>query len=270
MSDTEAHLPVPPQKAQPETVALFVSDVHLQASLPRTTQAFIDFLQGPAMRTRQLFLLGDLFEYWAGDDDIDDAYHRRIVDAIRVVSDSGVAVFWIAGNRDFLVGDAFAQAAGVTLLPDPYIAIIGGLRIALAHGDAQCTDDTAYMKFRAQVRQQQWQRQFLALPLAERKSIIQNLRAGSREAQRAKSYAIMDVNSKAIAELLEQTGASILIHGHTHRPAKHADAASGHVRYVLPDWDCDEAPAHGDVARGGWIEVDTAGGIHERRINTPG
>lgn len=244
------------QEAQSETVALFVSDVHLHDALPRTTQAFIEFLEGPARNARRLYLLGDLFEYWAGDDDIDTPYHRRIAQSLRAVSDAGVAVFWIAGNRDFLVGQGFASEAALTLLTDPHVEDIAGTRIVLAHGDAQCTDDQAYMAFRAQVRQPQWQAQFLAQPLSKRKAIIEGMRTGSREAQRLKSYEIMDVNPAAIRSLFESTGARIMIHGHTHRPATHIHDMNGVscMRHVLPDWDCDT-----DRPRGGWLALDNRG-----------
>jgi len=242
-------------EAQSDTVAFFVSDVHLQASHPRTTDAFFRFLREQALHAKQLYLLGDLFEYWAGDDDSDEPYNRRIIDALKKVSDAGVAVFWMAGNRDFLVGEQFAKATSATLLPDPFVAEIGGQRITLVHGDEQCTDDTPYMDFRAKVRQSEWQRAFLAMPLIQRKEIIANMRAGSREAQRTKSYEIMDVNAAAIASLFNGSGTSIIIHGHTHRPAKH-EYDNGLVRYVLPDWDCDTEPQ-----RGGWLAIDAAGAI---------
>lgn len=245
-------------KAQPVPVALFVSDVHLQASLPRTTQAFTDFLQQHARKAGELYLLGDLFEYWAGDDDLATPYNAQIANAIRKISDAGVAVFWMGGNRDFLVGHEFAQAAGVTPLPDPFIASITGQRIVLTHGDAQCTDDHAYMAFRAQVRQPTWQQEFLAMPLAQRKAIIESMRSGSREAQRSKSYEIMDVNGAAITSLFEATGTTIMIHGHTHRPATHdyQETEGKRVRHVLPDWDCDNEPP-----RGGWLAMYADGSI---------
>jgi len=246
-------------KAQSETVALFVSDVHLQPTLPCTTQAFLDFLQQHAMKTRQLYLLGDLFEYWAGDDDLCNPYNKQIADAIHAVSTSGTLIFWIAGNRDFLIGSDFAKATGMTLLPDPYVADIGGQRILLAHGDAQCTDDLAYMSFRAQVRQFDWQKQFLAMPLIQRKAIIDGMRTGSREAQRNKSSEIMDVNPDAIASLFDKSGTTVMIHGHTHRPATHDyQMINGkkRVRHVLPDWDFDcEDP------RGGWLAMHADGSI---------
>jgi len=244
--------------AQPETVALFVSDVHLKPSQPKTAEAFLAFLRRHARRTQQLYLLGDLFEYWAGDDDISTPFNQRIVDAIKQVSAAGVAVFWIVGNRDFLTGDTFARATGATQLPEPYIADIAGQKIILVHGDAQCTDDLPYMAFRAQVRQPGWQQQFLAQPLAQRKAIIEGMRSESREQQRSKSYEIMDVNDGAIAALFDAGAATIMIHGHTHRPARHVypHAGGDRIRYVLPDWDCD-----GEPARGGWIALDQAGRI---------
>ena len=253
-------------KAQPETVALFVSDIHLSPQMPKTAAAFFGFLAGPARRTRQLYLLGDIFEYWAGDDDLDDPFNRSVVDALRAVSDHGVALYWIAGNRDFLVGDAFAQACGATLLPDPFVAEFAGAagvadaagssktRLLLLHGDAQCTDDTGYMAFRAQVRDRNWQLAFLARPLAERKTIIASLREGSRDTQRGKTMAIMDVNGAEIAKLFTQHRVNQMIHGHTHRPAVHRTAEG--VRYVLPDWDCE-----GDTRRGGWLAMTADGNI---------
>lgn len=246
----------PGAKAQSQTIALFVSDVHLQPSLPRTTQAFLDFLHRHALRARQLYVLGDLFEYWAGDDDIVTPYNRQIADALKVVSDAGVKLFWIGGNRDFLIGEGFARATGMTLLAEPHVTDISGHRIALAHGDAQCTDDQGYMTFRAQVRDPEWQRNFLAMPLTLRKEIIDRMRSGSREAQRGKSYEIMDVNTEAIAALFEATRATVMIHGHTHRPAVHKQEVNGRtcIRHVLPDWDCDHEPV-----RGGWLAIHADG-----------
>jgi UDP-2,3-diacylglucosamine hydrolase len=236
----------------PAPVALFVSDVHLADSLPKTAQAFFHFLRAHARHAQQVFLLGDLFEYWAGDDDTASPFHRQTIEELRSIADAGVALFWIAGNRDFLIGDRFARETGATLLPDPFVAIVGNRKVALSHGDAQCTDDTAYMHFRAQVREAGWQKSFLARPLAERKKIIEGLRAESREAQRNKPDEIMDVNPEAIASLFDNTATSLMIHGHTHRPGRHAyqSGEKNRVRYVLPDWDCDT-----DARRGGWIAM---------------
>jgi UDP-2,3-diacylglucosamine hydrolase len=229
-------------------LALFISDLHLQESHPRTAEAFFRFLAEHARHARQLYLLGDIFEYWAGDDDLAEPFHQRVVEALRTLADAGVAIFWMAGNRDFLVGEGFARAAGLTLLGEPHVINAGDTRIALVHGDAQCTADTKYMAFREQVRDPAWQQQFLALPLAQRKQIIAGLREGSREAHATKSYEIMDVAPAAIDALFDATGADVIIHGHTHRPDLHQYGARR--RFVLPDWELDAAPA-----RGGWISL---------------
>jgi UDP-2,3-diacylglucosamine hydrolase len=256
---------IPENTARPEVVALFISDLHLHESLPRTTQAFFTFLRDYAIKSQQLYLLGDVFEYWAGDDVIATPYNQRIVNAIRQVSDAGVAVFWIAGNRDFLVGEHFARSTGATLLPDPFVANIAARQIVLTHGDAQCTDDASYMAFRAMVRDPGWQRAFLSQPLAQREKIIEGMRNESRQAQRGKPYGILDVNAAAIMSLFQATDTSVMIHGHTHRPARHEyrDQDVERVRYVLPDWDCDTDPK-----RGGWIGIGTDGVI--RRFGVDG
>lgn len=241
-------------------LALFISDLHLQPSQPGTCEAFLDFLARRATQAQALYLLGDLFDAWPGDDDLDEPFHRAIVDALRRVSDAGVAVYWIAGNRDFLVGAEFARASGATMLAEPHVVTIGGRRIVLMHGDAVCTDDIKYMQFRQQVRQPAWQAQFLALPLAQRKTIIADLRKDSRAEQGEKSYEILDVTPQAVALVLAQTGAEVMIHGHTHRPALHCEGAA--LRYVLPDWDVDAEPA-----RGGWIAVETDGAIRRHGID---
>ena len=233
---------------------LFISDLHLQEDRPALTEAFLRFVDERARSARQLYLLGDLFEYWAGDDDLDAPFHTRIVSALRSLADAGVELFWIAGNRDFLVGDAFAQAAGLTLLPETWVIEDHGRRIVLVHGDAQCTMDVNYMAFRAQVRQPAWQEQFLAMPLAQRKGIIAGLRDNSRRDQAGKSYAIMDVTPDAIAAVFADTDTTVMIHGHTHRPALHD--VDGRLRYVLPDWEPEASPP-----RGGWIAIDDAGDI---------
>lgn len=235
-----------------------MSDVHLKESLPCTTQAFFAFLRDHAIQAEQLFLLGDLFEYWAGDDDLAAPFNREVAQALRSVSNEGVELFWIAGNRDFLIGKEFAHATGAALLPDPFIATIGQQQIVLSHGDAQCTDDAAYMHFRSQVRNPRWQHDFLAQPLAARKKIIEGMRTESRTAQREKPAEIMDVNAEAIESLFNATATSLMIHGHTHRPSRHEyrDGGKTRIRYVLPDWECDEEPQ-----RGGWITMYADGAI---------
>lgn len=236
------------------TFALFVSDLHLQVSHPRTAEAFFRFLAERATHAERLYLLGDIFEYWAGDDDLAEPFHQQVIGAIRAVSDAGTAVYWLAGNRDFLVGPGFAEAAGLSLLEEPHLIAAGGKRVVLVHGDAQCTADLKYMAFRAQVRDKQWQQQFLGMPLAQRKAIIAGLREGSREAQAGKSYEIMDVAPSAVEALFATTESDVIIHGHTHRPAVHD--TGGKLRYVLPDWELDAEPT-----RGGWIELAADGTI---------
>lgn len=250
--------PVEP-KAQPETAALFVSDLHLSPQMPKTAAAFFRFLDEQAPSTRALYLLGDIFEYWAGDDDIADPFNRQVVDALHVLSTSGVALYWMAGNRDFLAAEGFARATGASLLPDPFVADIAGQRVLLLHGDAQCIDDHDYMAFRAQVRNPDWQRAFLAKPLAERKAIIEGMREGSRDAQRGKTMDLMDVNLAEIDRLFDDHHVTLMIHGHTHRPASHRSAHG--TRHVLPDWDCDAS-----VARGGWIAIDAGGELHRTTL----
>lgn len=241
-------------------LALFVSDVHLQAAHPATSRAFLDFLAQRASTANALYILGDLFEYWAGDDDLEDPFHHTIVQALRRVSDAGTALYWIAGNRDFLVGHGFAQATGATLLSEPFVLELAGRRIVILHGDAECTADIAYMEFRTQVRDPQWQAQFLALPVSQRKAIVAGLREKSRAHQGEQSDHIMDVTAQAIAQVFAATRTSLMIHGHTHRPALHTVGATR--RYVLPDWECDEAPL-----RGGWIALQADGSIERWRLD---
>jgi UDP-2,3-diacylglucosamine hydrolase len=248
-----------PDPARP--LALFISDLHLQAAHPRTLDAFLGFLDAHAARAERLYLLGDIFEYWAGDDDLADPVNRRVTDALRALADGGTGIYWLAGNRDFLAGDAFARAAGLTLLAEPHVIDIAGTVIALVHGDAQCTGDEKYMAFRAQVRDPAWQARFLAMPLPQRKAIIAGLREGSKAAHGEKSYELMDVAKDAVAALHAASGADIVIHGHTHRPALHVDA-DGRRRFVLPDWELDEEPV-----RGGWIAVDAAGRITRHELD---
>jgi UDP-2,3-diacylglucosamine hydrolase len=232
-----------------QPAALFVSDLHLQAEMPRTAEAFFDFLKRHAGPCPRLYLLGDIFEFWAGDDDL-DPFNLEVIAALRAVADGGTKIYWIAGNRDFLAGASFAEAAGLTMLSDPYVQD----GIVLTHGDAMCTDDKAYMQFRAQVRNPLVQQQFLAQSLAQRKAFIAVGRKDSREAQSRKPEAIMDVNGDAVRSVFAESNTKTMIHGHTHRPALHEQ--DGYRRYVLPDWDCD-----GEVPRGGWIALHDDGEI---------
>ena len=218
--------------------ALFVSDLHLTEEQPETTAAFLAFLAGPARGVPALYILGDLFEYWAGDDDGDAPLNRRIAEALHSLSASGSAIHFIAGNRDFLLGEAYAARAGMTLLADPCPLRLGSVDVLLSHGDALCTDDLAYQAYRRQVRDPAWQAAFLARPLAERKAFIDSLRSRSEQAKREKEMAIMDVNRSAVEALLREHAYPTLIHGHTHRPARHEHLVDGRrcERWVLADW----------------------------------
>lgn len=249
----------PPRAAAANWLALFVSDIHLQAAAPGTALAFFDFLDRYAGKVKQVYLLGDLFEYWAGDDDLRSPFNARVVAELRKLTDAGIELFWMAGNRDFLLGDVFSQAIGARRLPDPTVLVIGGQRMVLAHGDAECIDDVDYQRFRTQVRDVGWQQAFLAQPLAQRLAIIAQMRAGSRAAQQDKAAEIMDVNEAAIVALFARTSTTRMIHGHTHRPALHRQVIGGieHIRHVLPDWDGETMPI-----RGGGLAIDASGTIN--------
>jgi len=223
--------------------ALFISDLHLSDAHPETTRAFLAFLRGPVRSAQALYILGDLFEYWAGDDDLDAPLNRVVRDALADVAATGVAVFFLPGNRDFLLGEDFARAARLELLADPTAIEIGGQRVLLTHGDSLCTDDRAYQAYRAQVRDPAWRTAFLNRPLAERKQIIEGLRQQSEAAKQVKAIEIMDVNPAAVEALLREHAYPVLLHGHTHRPAHHTLSVDGRrcERWVLEDWH-DDAP----------------------------
>lgn len=208
-------------------------------------QLFLDFLAGPAREAARLTILGDLFDYWAGDDDLADPFNKRVVVALRNLSDGNVRLEFMAGNRDFLIGDDFAAATGLTLLPDPCVRDIGGVKTLLTHGDVLCTDDADYQYFRAQVRNPAWRAAFLARPLAERKREIEALRARSEAEKQIKPLAIMDVNPAAVAAALADHGAQAMIHGHTHRQGRHEHHVAGKAcqRWVLGDWHADRGNA---------------------------
>jgi UDP-2,3-diacylglucosamine hydrolase len=223
--------------------AVFVSDVHLSAEHAGTTEAFVRFLDDRVVgRTPRLYILGDLFEYWAGDDDLDDPVARSIVGRLRALADSGIALGFMAGNRDFLIGEAFAQAAGMTILPDPSRVAIEGVELVLSHGDALCIDDVAYQRYRSVVRYPVVQRLFGALPLTMRRGIgaAMRRRSGRREPRPEGGYA--DVDSASALSLLRDAHAPTLVHGHTHAPATHV-LAPGVVRHVLSDWELDSSSA---------------------------
>jgi UDP-2,3-diacylglucosamine hydrolase len=237
--------------------ALFISDLHLSPGEPATVERFLKFLAGPAQAAASLTILGDLFEYWAGDDDLADPFNARIVAALRAVADAGVAVSFMAGNRDFLIGDSFAAAAGLGLLPDPSVRNIAGVPSLLTHGDTLCTDDADYQDFRHQVRDPAWQTSFLARPLADRQAEIEELRQRSEREKKIKPLHIMDVNAGAVVAALRQHGASILVHGHTHRQGQHTHSVDGKTcqRWVLGDWHADRGSTLACSAEG-WRFID--------------
>ena len=219
--------------------SLFISDLHLCSSRPAITSQFIAFLRTAAAKAEALYILGDLFEYWAGDDDLDDPHHQDVIAALKALASTGTQVFFIHGNRDFLLAHGFSKAAGITLLNDPTLLTLYGKRVLLSHGDTLCTDDTAYQAFRQQVRDPAWQKAFLQQPLAARKAQIEALRLRSEQEKSYKAESIMDVNEEAVRQLLRSYQyPELLIHGHTHRPALHTMEVDGHVcqRWVRGDW----------------------------------
>ena len=216
---------------------LFVSDLHLDASAPEAVEQFLEFLRTHAASAETLYILGDLFELWIGDDE-PDADKKAICTALRSLTASGVACFVLHGNRDFLLGRSFCDATGCRLLPDPVVAELDGERVLLTHGDALCTDDHSYQELRSVVRTAPWQRRFLALPLAERELLANQARAGSRQHTARTIPKIMDVNPGAVEKAYRATGVRRIIHGHTHRPGIHDTTLDGAPaqRIVLGAW----------------------------------
>ncbi|NDO79220.1 UDP-2,3-diacylglucosamine diphosphatase [Citrobacter sp. NCU1] len=216
---------------------LFIADLHLCTEEPAITAGFLRFLAGEARQADALYILGDLFEAWIGDDD-PNPLHREIAAAINAVVDSGVPCFFIHGNRDFLLGHRFARESGMTLLPQEKVLDLYGRRVLIMHGDTLCTDDAGYQAFRAKVHKPWLQTLFLALPLFVRKRIAAKMRAGSKSANSSKSLDIMDVNPQAVIAEMEKQPVQWLIHGHTHRPAVHELTINGHpaFRVVLGAW----------------------------------
>ena len=218
---------------------LFISDLHLSADHPHSIAAFQRFIATLAPQAEVLYILGDLFEYWAGDDDRHDPFHEQVVSALHDLSRRGIKICLMHGNRDLLMGDELAQAAGATLLDDPTLLELYGTPTLISHGDKLCTDDVEYQQFRTQVHDAGFQKNFLAQPLAARKAYIEQLRLHSTTAKQSKDSAIMDVNIDAVAALLREHNYPRLIHGHTHRPKRHEHMVDGHrcERWVLSDWD---------------------------------
>ena len=208
-------------------------DLHLDPEQPDINRHFVDFLETRARRARVLYILGDLFEIWLGDDDDPESLEPALSTLRRVARDT--RVYLMHGNRDFLIGDAFARNHNLQLIDEPHLITLGDQRIALMHGDLLCTDDAEYQDFRARVRTESWQRDFLSRPLSERRDIARSLRRQSSEAMRGKADNIMDVNAQAVEDYFGRLRVDGIIHGHTHRPGIHS-IAKDRTRYVLGDW----------------------------------
>ncbi|MBT9613882.1 MAG: UDP-2,3-diacylglucosamine diphosphatase [Burkholderiales bacterium] len=241
--------------------SLFISDLHLCPTRPAINALFMRFVQDIAPQAEALYILGDFFEYWAGDDDLADPFHLTITNALAGLAKQGTRVYIMHGNRDFLLSDAFMRAAQATLLPDPFLLDLYGTPTLLMHGDTLCTDDVAYQQFRIMVRSAEWQRNFLTQPLNQRKAQIDELRKRSAQEKSNKSAEIMDVNADAVASILRAQGYPRLIHGHTHRPARHVHTVDGKdcVRWVLADW----------YATGSYLRCDTTGCVAHAMEKTP-
>ncbi|EBW6735459.1 UDP-2,3-diacylglucosamine diphosphatase [Salmonella enterica subsp. enterica serovar Oranienburg] len=216
---------------------LFIADLHLQTEEPAIVAGFLRFLAVEARQADALYILGDLFEAWIGDDD-PNPLHREMAVAIKSLVDSGVLCFFIHGNRDFLIGKRFARESGMILLPQEKVLDLYGRNVLIMHGDTLCTDDAGYQAFRAKVHNPWIQRLFLTLPLFIRRRIAARMRAGSKAANSSKSLDIMDVNAQTVVAEMEKHRVQWLIHGHTHRPAVHELSANDQpaFRVVLGAW----------------------------------
>ena len=236
---------------------LFISDLHLSEERPGTTARFAGFLENVVPGADALYILGDLFEYWAGDDGLALDFPARIAALLRPAT-RAVPAYFMHGNRDFMVASRFCAETGLHLIPDPTTIDLYGERTLLMHGDTLCTGDHAYLAFRAQVRDPAWQAAALARPLEERLAIARGMRTRSEGAKGDKAEDIMDVSPDAVEQAFASSGCRVLIHGHTHRPARHEHAAGGRacVRWVLPDW----------YGAGGYL-VATASGIEARPLD---
>jgi UDP-2,3-diacylglucosamine hydrolase len=231
--------------------ALFISDLHLTEERPEANERFVGFLEEKARAADALYILGDFFEYWIGDDDLGEPFNAVIAGLLRDLSQRGVALSLMHGNRDFLIGERFCAATGARLLADPTVAEIEGVKTLLVHGDTLCTDDVEYQAWRRKARDPAFQAEFLAKSLPERRRAIMQMREKSKEVVQGKPAEIMDVNDDAVRQALRRHGVRRLIHGHTHRAGRHALELDGErcERWVLPDW----------YGRGGYLEVGRRG-----------
>ncbi len=230
---------------------LFISDLHLAAERPRINEQFFAFVSDVAPAAESLYILGDLFEYWIGDDDRDEPLNDTVAQALAALAAGGTQVHLMHGNRDVLIGEAYAARCRAALISDPTVITLYGTRTLLMHGDTLCTDDVEYQTFRRYARDADNQRKFLAQPLQARRNQMLGMRAQSEQVKKEKTTEIMDVAQAAVDATLRAHGYPRLIHGHTHRPARHAHDVDAHTceRWVLADW----------YLRGSYLRCDTTG-----------
>lgn len=230
---------------------LFISDLHLSAERPEANERFIGFIEGKAQGARALYVLGDLFESWIGDDDIVERFNAVVAGFFSAVVRAGTPLYVMHGNRDFLIGERFCRETGAKLLDDPAVVDIGGVATLLMHGDTLCIDDIDYQAWRAKARDPAFQSMFLSKSRDERRTMGALLREKSKEAIAGKPAEIMDVNAGAVREAFRRHGVARMIHGHTHRPGRHELEVDGRrcERWVLPDW----------YGRGGYLEIAAGG-----------
>jgi UDP-2,3-diacylglucosamine hydrolase len=230
---------------------LFISDLHLATDRPRILDQFHAFLESTARGADALYVLGDLFEEWLGDDNGEDPLNARVASAFARLAGGGTPVYFMHGNRDVLVGQEFAKRAGAKLLADPSLVDLYGTPTLLMHGDTLCTDDVKYLTWRAYAHDAANQARFLGQPLAARRAEMEALQARNRAEKLGKTAEIMDVNVGTVEEVLREHGYPRLIHGHTHRPARHVHTVDGREceRYVLADW----------YENGSYLACDAAG-----------
>lgn len=234
----------------------FISDLHLTSARAGINRIFFEFLAGPARQSDHLYILGDLFEYWAGDDDLKDPLNAQVASGLRALVAAGVPVSVMHGNRDFLMLQGFAAASGVQLIADPAVTDLYGTRTLLLHGDTLCTEDVRYQAFRRRARSRWWQRVFLLQPLWLRRAEIERARQMSERSKRIKPTEIMDVTPAAVEQAFRDSGCVRMIHGHTHRPARHVHIVDGKAceRWVLSDWY--RRGQYLRVAPEGWTSVE--------------
>ena len=229
---------------------LLISDLHLTEERPEANERFIALLEEKGRAADALYILGDFFEYWIGDDDLAEPFNAVVAGLLKDLTRRGVPVYLMHGNRDFLIGEGFCAETGSTLLQDPTVVDIAGVKTLLMHGDTLCTDDLDYQTWRRKARDPAFQAAFLAKPLDERRQQVHQMREKSKQVVQEKTAEIMDVNDEAVRAALRSHGVRRLIHGHTHRPGRHAIEVDGKrcERWVLPDW----------YGRGGYLQVGSS------------